>query len=67
MEIQENNSAETGLLLAVLAGAEELAAKKARIYSRLLTDPILAEDMEALASRHEQRKTVLDKLAGGKR
>ena len=63
MEIQENDRAETGLFLAALAGAEELAAKKARIYSRLLTDPIL----EALASRHEQRKTVLDKLAGGKK
>lgn len=50
-----------------LAQAEELAAKKAGIYSRLLTDTALSEDMEALALRHEQRKETLKKLSGGSR
>lgn len=36
-------------LLSMLSEAEELSVKKARIYSRLLTDAALAEDMEALA------------------
>lgn len=58
MEIQENDRAETGLFLAALAGAEELAAKKARIYSRLLTDPILAEDM---GSARFQTRTEKDR------
>ena len=49
----------------MLAEAEDLSVKKARIYSRLLTDAALAEDMEALAVRHEQRKSALKKLAGG--
>ena len=50
-----------------LAQAEELAAKKAEIYSRILTDTALSEDMEALALRHEQRKETLEKLSGGSR
>lgn len=52
-------------LLSMLADAENLSVKKAGIYSRLLTDTALAQDMEALASRHEQRKSTLRKLAGG--
>ena len=51
----------------MLSEAEELSVKKARIYSRLLTDAALAEDMEALALRHERRKGALDKLAGEKK
>ena len=54
-------------LLSMLSEAEELSVKKARIYSRLLTDAALAEDMEALALRHERRKGALDKLAGEKK
>lgn len=52
-------------LLAMLMNAESLSVKKARIYSRLLTDTALAEDMEALAVRHEQREKALKKLSGG--
>ena len=63
MEIQENDCSAESKPLVALAEAEELAAKKARVYCRLLTDQILAEDMEALASRHEQRKSVLDRLS----
>lgn len=52
-------------LLQMLENAEALSVKKARIYSRLLTDAALAEDMEALAVRHEQRGKALKKLSGG--
>ena len=38
---------------------EDLAEKKARIYSRLLTEVSLAKDMEELAERHKERKTTL--------
>ena len=38
---------------------EDLAEKKTRIYSRLLTEVSLAKDMEELANRHKERKTTL--------
>lgn len=53
-------------LLSMLSEAEELSVKKARIYSRLLTDAALAEDMEALALRHERRKGRARQACGGK-
>lgn len=49
-----------------LSEVEDLAEKKMKIYARLLTDAALAEDMETLALRHAQRKTVLKSLACGK-
>ena len=49
-----------------LAGLEDLLEKKVKIYSRLLMDAALAEDMETLASRHAKRKTTLECLAQGK-
>ena len=49
-----------------LAGLEDLVEKKVKIYSRLLTDAALADDMETLASRHAKRKTTLECLAQGK-
>ncbi len=49
-----------------LAGMEDLIEKKIKIYSRLLMDAALAEDMETLASRHAKRKTTLESLAQGK-
>ena len=39
-----------------LMEVEDLAEKKVKIYSRLLTDAALAEDMKSLAQRHEKRK-----------
>ncbi len=39
----------------LLLEAEELAAKKARMYANVFTDLSLAERMEALAQRHEIR------------
>ncbi len=50
---------------ASLAAAEDLVEKKAKIYSRLLTDMSLSEDMTAIAARCEGRKEMLEKLAGG--
>ena len=45
-----------------LALLEDLAAKKAGIYARLLTDTRLAKDMQTLAQGHEDRKTLLTQL-----
>ena len=52
--------------LQLLAGVEDLAEKKMKIYSRLLMDAALAGDMETLAVRHAKRKTKLESLAFGK-
>ena len=49
-----------------LAGLEDLAEKKTRIYSRLLTDIDLASDMERLSAKHAKRKEALLVLAGWK-
>ena len=45
---------------------EDLAEKKAKIYSRLLMDATLAKDMEELSLRHEKRKEALMLLLGEK-
>ena len=45
-----------------LMEVEDLAEKKARIYSRLLTDAALAQDMESLAERHAKRIRTLHSL-----
>ena len=52
--------------LKTLIEVEDLAEKKAKIYSRLLTDAALAKDMESLAARHAKRKQTLQALALGK-
>ena len=49
-------------VLKTLCSLEDLAGKKAMIYSRLLMDTGLAKDMEELANRHEKRKGVLEGL-----
>ena len=50
----------------VLTG-EEMACKKARIYSHTLTDVALAEEMERVAAAHEERFAALyAMLEGGK-
>lgn len=43
-----------------------LAEKKARIYSRLLTETSLAKAMERLACRHEKQTKELGALLGKK-
>ncbi|MBQ8291492.1 MAG: hypothetical protein IJX88_03155 [Clostridia bacterium] len=59
--MQENES-----VLQTLASWEDLAEKKTKIYSRLLTDTSLAEDMEMLSARHARRKETLLSLYCGK-
>jgi hypothetical protein len=57
---QEENSR-----LIALAEWEDILEKKAKIYSRLLTEAALAKTMESLSLRHEQRKQRLLALACG--
>ena len=52
--------------LKTLVGVEDLAEKKTRIFSRLLMNAALAQDMEKLAKRHEERKQTLLCLLGEK-
>lgn len=44
---------------------EDLAEKKAKIYSRLLMDVEKAQDMEGLSARHAARKTEIEKMLFG--
>ena len=50
-----------------LTDREKLAAKKARIYSKILTEQALASDMEELSKRHEKAATELEGLRFGKK
>ena len=52
--------------LIALADWEDILGKKAKIYSRLLTDPALAKMMEDCSFRHEKRKETLLALVCGK-
>ena len=52
--------------LKTLASLEDLAEKKIKIFSRLLTDANLAKKMEELARKHEKRKNELLSLCGEK-
>jgi hypothetical protein len=46
---------------------EGLLCKKARIYSRMLTDSALSECMGKIADEHEQRyNALLGNIGGGK-
>ena len=57
---------ENQIQLLALAEVEDILEKKSMIYSRLLTDPALAKDMETRAARHAKRKECLVTLAIGK-
>lgn len=61
-ERQEQTGGELGWLH-YLAKIEDLAEKKSKIYSRLLFNPALAQDMERLAVSHAQGKKSLLTLA----
>lgn len=52
--------------LANLIEIEDLAEKKAKIYSRLLIEPSLAGEMEKIAETHRRRIEVLQRLLYGK-
>lgn len=64
-EVKEKTPRETELIQ-TLAEIEDLAEKKTKIYSRLLTEQTLAQEMESLSSRHTARRERLEKLAFGK-
>lgn len=65
--MRENNGCFGGeSCLETLLYLEDLAEKKIKIYSRLLTDMDLAQDMEKISARHAERKSVLQKLLYGK-
>ena len=66
MQENEKEQEKETLVLERLSGIEDLVEKKAKIYSRLLMDCALAEDMETLANRHATRKEELACLAQGK-
>lgn len=65
--MQENETVNTeACFLTVLAQLEDLAEKKMKIYSRLLTEVSLAKALEELSARHAERKSALESLACGK-
>lgn len=51
--------------LQLLQDMEDLLSKKAKIYSRLLTDVALAKGMEARANASDERRTRIEKLLHG--
>ncbi|MBQ8658299.1 MAG: hypothetical protein IJ506_04115 [Clostridia bacterium] len=53
--------------LNLLLETEDLAEKKAKIYSKLLTEQSLAEDMKNLSERHTERKERLERILYGKK
>ena len=62
--MQDVTSKELGMISDALT-AEGLVCKKARAYSKTLTDMQLAECMTKIADEHEQRYTALLNLIGG--
>lgn len=52
--------------LTQLKRLEDLAEKKTKIFSRLLMDAALAQDLESLSTRHETRKQAICLLLGEK-
>lgn len=63
--MQEITSKELELISDALT-AEGLLCKKARAYSKTLTDPDLAQVMCGIADSHEQRFNALLNVIGGK-
>ena len=62
----QTNGMDEGVKLQQLARKEEIAGKKCNVYARLLIDPALAQAMERLALRHEERRQGLLGLQGRK-
>jgi predicted TPR repeat methyltransferase len=62
--MQELTSKELEIISDVLT-AEGLICKKARAYSKTLTDVELADCMTKIADEHEQRYNALLKIIGG--
>lgn len=53
-------------VLSTLIELEDLAEKKAKIHSRLLIEPSIAQEMERISKCHAQRKLRLKTLLTGK-
>ena len=53
--------------LKTLLYLEDLAEKKTKVYSRLLTDADLAQAMGKISARHAERKQTLQSLLYGKK
>lgn len=53
-------------VLSHLLAGEELACKKAKIYSNTLMDIALAEEMENISRAHAERFNALLSVLGGK-
>ncbi len=53
--------------LETLIKLEDIAENKTKVYSRLLTDPSLAKEMEELSSHHKKRKEKLESLLLGEK
>ena len=53
-------------VLTHLLTGEEMACKKARIYSNTLTDTALAEEMANISRAHAERFAALFTMLGGK-
>ena len=49
-------------LIADLLTYEENACKKARLYSRIMTDPTVAAELKTVADNHERRFNALLEL-----
>ena len=64
-ELQTENEVEKEALKGIVS-VLNIAEKKARIYSRLLTEVSLAKAMEELACKHEKQKEELQTLLYGK-
>ena len=64
--MQKEQFSKSAELCAYLAQREQLAEKKAKIYSRLLTEVGLAKEMETLAQQHQRRAVALETLLCGK-
>ncbi len=53
-------------VLTHLLTGEEIACKKAKIYSNTLMDAALAEEMENISKAHAERFAALYTILGGK-
>ena len=64
--MSENTSIEKGFIRKIIEG-EGLFVSKANIYSRLLTDTALAENMKEIAKRREELKAEWKTLLTGEK
>ena len=62
MQTEKNNVSSERETLLKLQEMEDLASKKAGVYSRLLIDAQLAQKMEGLEKGHKERKQALESL-----